>query len=506
MSRVAALVCTLAFASAGRAAEPPKTPVGLWEGPVEAGPVKVTLALAIAEKDGKLTAALTIADQGLKNHPADVVAFADGKLTAEFKTFKAKYAGTLAADGKSIKGTWTQGTDHPLNLNRVEKLTAAKRPQEPKKPYPYDDEDVAFDNPAGKNKLAGTFTKPKGAGPFPAVALISGSGPQDRDETLLGHKPFLVWADYLTRQGIAVLRYDDRGVGKSTGDYAKAVFADFVTDADAAVEYLKTRKDVDPKRIGLMGHSEGGMIAPAVAAKSAGVAFIVLLAGPGTPCEQILIDQSVLLLKAAGADEKTIEWQRKLQRRMLDLVKEGAEFDKIQAAIEDSLAAADEKLRKVLDPIIKAAVAGTQEKLTSPWLRNFVRYDPRPALAKVKCPVLAVNGEKDLQVPSRANLDGIAKALKDGGNADATVKEFAGLNHLFQKCKTGGLGEYATIEETVNPDVLAFVAGWIGKRESSAGKAATRSGSLGRALRSASRPREAGTSLTWTPCARRPCR
>jgi pimeloyl-ACP methyl ester carboxylesterase len=321
---------------------------------------------------------------------------------------------------------------------------------------------VVYDNPAAGNRLAGTLTLPRTAAPHPAVLLITGSGQQDRNEALLGHKPFLVLADYLTRRGIAVLRVDDRGVGGSTGEVAKATSADFATDVRAGVAYLKQRKDIDARRVGLIGHSEGGMIAPMVAAGSKDVAFIVLMAGTGVPGEEILYEQSALILKANGASEAAIARNRAAQEKMYAIAK-----------TEKDDAVAARKVREILRQLAASPVTGTAAKgedaaaeaqvkmILSPWFRYFLAFDPRPTLRKVRCPVLAINGEKDLQVPPKANLPAIRAALKAGGNRDHTEKELPGLNHLFQACKTGSPTEYSQIEETFNPAALQAMGDWI---------------------------------------------
>jgi uncharacterized protein len=326
-----------------------------------------------------------------------------------------------------------------------------KRPQNPVKPYPYREEEVSYSNPAAKIQLAATLTIPPGKGPFPAVLLMVGSGPHDRDESLAGHKPFLVLADYLTRKGIVVLRADKRGVGKSGGDYSKAVMTDFASDAEAGVAYLKTRAEVNPKKIGLVGHSEGGIEAPMAAVHDPDVAFVVMMAGPGVPGDEILEQQVVLIGRAAGKSQEEVEKDAAIQRDMLAVVKKDAD----DATLEKDL-------RAVMAGKVPEAMMGMQIKMvSSPWFRDFVLYDPRPTLSKVTCPLLDINGEKDLQVPPGQNLPAIRKALAAGGNKNFEVDELPGLNHLFQTAKTGGIGEYGEIEETMSPVALEKVASWI---------------------------------------------
>jgi uncharacterized protein len=338
---------------------------------------------------------------------------------------------------------------------------ALNRPQEPKKPYPYDEEEVAYENKRDGVKLAGTLTFPRGKGPFPAVLLITGSGPQDRDESLLGHKPFLVLADYLTRQGIAVLRVDDRGVGGSTGSVPNSTTENFAADVMAGVEFLRARKEIDPKQIGLIGHSEGGLIAPMVAAQNGDVAFIVLMAGAGLTGEEILYMQGAMIMKASGASAGQLAKQRATQESMFKILKE-----------EKDPAAAEKRLREEMSKSLteeekkksEQTIAAHIKLANTPWFRYYLTLDPRPALRKVKCPVLALNGENDLQVSANENLREIGAALKAGGNNDVTIARLPKLNHLFQTSETGSPNEYIKIEETIAPVALKTIGDWILKR------------------------------------------
>lgn len=410
---------------------------GIWRGTLEAG-VPLRLNVRISGGSGTMDSV----DQGDLGRKIDAVSFKDKAVRLELKSIGGVYEGAMSDDGAEIAGRWTQGgASLPLTLRRAEEPFVLKRPQEPKRPFPYEEEDVEFRN--GAHTLAGTLTRPKGPGPFPAAVLISGSGPQDRDESLMGHKPFLVLSDFLTRRGIAVLRYDDRGVGKSTGDFAAATTADFAEDARAGVDFLKERKDVG--KIGLIGHSEGGVIAPLVASTFKEVAFIVLLAGTGVPGDELLLLQTDALNRAAGLNDAQRGMARQMNQAIYKLVK-----------TEDDPKELERKLRSF--PLAPAQRKG----VLSPWFRHFVRHDPRPALRKVECPVLALIGEKDLQVPARENLAAIREALKE--NKDADGVELPGLNHLFQACATGAVAEYGRIEETFNPAALKLVGDWIEKR------------------------------------------
>ena len=350
--------------------------------------------------------------------------------------------------------TFTQlGRPLPLTLKRVRNQSELerRRPQNPVKPYPYREDDVTFTDTAANAVLVGTLTIPPGKGPFPAAVLISGSGRHDRDESLMGHKPFLVLADALTRKGILVLRYDKRGVGKSTGNYAQATTADFADDAEAGLRYLETRPEANPHRLGFIGHSEGGVIAPIVAARNRDVAFIVLLAGTGVPGAELLLAQHRLVALAAGVPPAEVERQSATEKEILELVEHTPDNAAVERQIHDKFAGKPEE-----------AQIGSQVKtMTSPWFRYFLTYDPATALRRVQCPLLALNGSLDLQVPPAENLPAIRQALQEGGNRHFELDEMPGLNHLFQHARTGAVSEYGEIEETMAPEVLDKIATWI---------------------------------------------
>lgn len=343
------------------------------------------------------------------------------------------------------------------------------RPQEPKRPYTYTEEMVRYSNSNAGLSLAATLTLPHSEGPHPVVLLIAGSGPSDRDAEILGHKPFLVLSDHLTQQGVAVLRYDKRGCGESTGNYDAATTRDLADDVLAGIDYLKTRKEIDPKRIGLIGHSEGGIIAPMVAAESKDVAFIVLMAGTGVNGEEILYSQGALLARTMGASVEAIIHQKNIQGQIFTILKE-----------EPDLSAAEKLLREVFTKEGAALsymrwIAETVEeqikRFNTNWFRYFLTYDPAIALTQVKVPVLILNGELDLQVSPKQNLPAIEKALKVAGNEDYTILELPKLNHLFQTCETGSVTEYQAIEETLAPIALSAMSEWILERTSKSGAA-----------------------------------
>lgn len=442
---------------------------GVWQGSLDLTVAKLRLVVEFKKKEGGgFSGTMDSPDQGAFDLPIDEVRIEEKTVKFTMKKLGGSYEGKLSDDGKQIDGKWSQGgLSLALVLKPGEKIGPPKRPQEPKPPFPYNAEEVSYENKEAGIKIAGTLTLPKEGGPFPAVLLITGSGPQNRDEELMGHKPFLLWADYLTRRGIAVLRVDDRGVGGTGGKPGESTIEDHAGDALAGIEYLKSRSDINPKKIGLMGHSEGGLVAPAAAVTSDDVSFIVLLAGTGVVGEEILYSQGKLIAKAAGASDEGIAQNQALQKKIFTIVKENedspAAAAKLAATITEAAATLTDEQKKVVEA--NASLAEQQLKMVlTPWFRHFLTYDPKPVLQKVKCPVLAINGENDLQVDPKLNLPPIEAALKTAGNTDYTVKELPGLNHLLQSSKTGAISEYQQIEETINPAALELVGEWLVKR------------------------------------------
>jgi uncharacterized protein len=435
---------------------------GTWMGTLDTGTIKLRVVFHILNSANGLTATMESPDQGMKSLQTSAVKRDGASLRIEADKLDGVYEGTIAADKSSIDGKWTQkGNTFPLVLKPVkdEAVLEPKRPQNPVKPYPYRDEDVTYENKIQNVTLAATFTVPQGKGPFSAVVLITGSGPQDRDETLLGHKPFLILSDYLTRHGIAVLRADDRGTAKSTGDFKTATTADFATDTEAGIAYLKTRPEVDPHKIGLIGHSEGAVIAPMIAARNPDVAFIVLMAGSGVSGDQVLVAQREAIAVASGTKPEEAAKYAAKEKEMLALI----EAEKVPTEKDD--AALEKELREKMAGDVPESQIGLQIKLlTSPWFRYFLTYDPAIALRKVTCPVLVLNGEKDKQVLPEQNLPPIRQALTQAGNKHFEVDELPGLNHLFQTANTGSPAEYAGIEETMSPVALEKINTWIAKQ------------------------------------------
>ena len=458
------------------AAQEPEVPtpagfVGNWMGTLDVGPTQLRLRFLVTEDEGGLSVAVFSLDQGNARIPNPGIAVRGATVTVSMSALGASYEGTLSAEDGNITGTLTQGgTTYPLVLKRVsEEEAEMRRPQDPVEPYTYLAEDVTYPNPDGGHTMAGTFTRPTAGGPFPAVILISGSGPQNRNEELMGHRPFLVLADHLTRRGIAVLRYDDRGVGESTGRFATATTPDFASDALAAVAYLKTRDDVNPTAIGLAGHSEGGVVAPIAATQSDDISYIVLMAGTGVNGERILYAQAALILRAGGATEEAIASNRARQERIFAVLKSEPDRERagqqIEAIIRASLeTASDEELAQagVTDSASAETVVAAQvQQVNTPWFRYFLTYEPAEMIEQVTVPVLAINGEKDLQVPWEENLREIEAALQRGGNTRYEIHSFPDLNHLFQHSETGAPSEYQAIEETWSVEVMEVIADWI---------------------------------------------
>jgi pimeloyl-ACP methyl ester carboxylesterase len=436
------------------------TAEGTWQAALDTNGMRYRLQLRIShDAHGLLNATMDSIDQGINAFRASQVTQSDSAIHLELPAIRGTYDGTLNSIRNTISGTWRQNDESTsLTFKRSDQILELRRPQTPRKPYPYREEELDFPNAQAGISLAATFTVPSGRGPFPAAILLAGSGPLDRDEADSGHRPFLVLADQLTRAGIAVLRCDKRGIGKSTGDYEAATTADFAADAASALAFLETRKDIDRRRIGMIGHSEGAIIAPMIASGSADVAWVVLLAGPATKGEETLLLQSDLITRAAGMTSDQVAKSLDFDRESYNLVR--SEMNR--AALENKLL----NLVQVsgLGPTLPPAFLQRQIHWTSsPWFRYFLDYDPVPALQKTHCPVLALTGEKDLQVPPKENLPLARKALEVAGNKDFQVVELPGLNHQFQHCYTGLPAESRAIEETFAPDALAMISAWIAK-------------------------------------------
>lgn len=441
---------------------------GSYSGPIKTpgGDLNIVFNIEMAEDGVTYTATCDSPDQGAFGIPVESVTVEGDTVTILIPAVMGKYVGTLESDAMKIVGKWHQsGMEMDCTVILGDKPSGPARPQNPEPPFPYDVEEVTFANTDAGVTLAGTLTVPRGDGPFPGVVLVHGSGPNDRDESVFGHKPFLVLADHLTRQGIAVLRYDKRGIGGSTGDITNATSADFAADAAAALAFLANHDQVAGDKTGLIGHSEGGVIVPFIAAtQPEKVAFIGLLAGPGVPGKDLITRQLEAILTMSGADKDTLKTALDQQKTMFDIVlgepdpdkatvKLDAEMEKRHAALTDT--------EKKMPGMSLEAMKQSAQQVNSPWFRYFIAKDPREDLRNVRCPVLAVWGGKDCQVVPEQNRPEVEKALQAAQNKAVTVKTFPGVNHLFQTAETGLPGEYAQIEETMSPDVLNFISDWI---------------------------------------------
>lgn len=435
---------------------------GSWTGLIDVQGSKLPLIFNFTKTDKGYTATMDSPNQGAKGLALNDVTFTDQNLSLSFAAANIRYTGKWNSDNE-IAGTFEQGNfSTPLTLTKG--VVEIKRSQEPAKPYPYHSENVQFVNKKENISLAGTLSLPKKEGKFPAVILISGSGQQNRDSELLGHKPFLIISDYLTRNGIAVLRYDDRGVGESKGDPTLSTSADFAEDAKAAIEYLRSRKEINTKEIGIIGHSEGGMIAPMIASTDKNIAFIVLLAGPGVAGDVLLVDQNYEVGKLSGMSDAELEDAKVTNQTIYNLLKSEGDVASVKAKLTAYFQSNVDKMPEAERPPVAEIEKALKEEvdgIVTPWLRYFISYNPKENLQKVKCPVLVLNGEEDIQVPAKINTSGITEALKTGGNKKVTMQIFPNLNHLFQRCTTCKVEEYSLLDETFSPEVLKTMGDWI---------------------------------------------
>jgi uncharacterized protein len=444
-------LASFAVASTSAPAQEPAGPARLegdWTGQLNTGAYKLRLVLHVHTRDGATVATLDSPDQGAKDVPVTLTV--EGAHVRFAPSSGSPFEGDLSADAASLDG---KIAGLPLQLARLAPgavIESLRRPQTPVKPYPYREEEVSYRSKAPSVQIAGTLTVPPGKGPFPAVLLIAGSGPNTRDEKVFEHAIFLVLADQLTRQGIAVLRSDKRGIGKSTGDFASATSADFAADAEGGVAYLAGRPEIDAARLGLIGHSEGGIVAPLVAQDDPRVKFVVLMAGPAVRGDEVIMSQARAIAAASGAPDAAVAAGQTLERRLLDAT----------MSAPDGAAARDALL-----PLLKSAGAsgeaaeGQAAAMASPWYRYFLAYDPAPTLRSLRIPVLALIGSKDLQVLPDVNLPALRAAL--AANPRAQVMALEGLNHLFQTASTGVPAEYVQIEETISPRALDVITHWI---------------------------------------------
>jgi pimeloyl-ACP methyl ester carboxylesterase len=447
------------------AAPPAATPsavsaAGHWEGSVAAAGQNIITRVDLAVEGDTLEGTVDFPQQNALSLPLEKASQQGNQVHFEALPAPrtAVFDGQMAGADK-IEGTFSQaGFTGTFTLTRKEAATPEA--------VPYREEEVKFSN--GDVALAGTLTLPQETGTYPAVVLITGSGPENRDEEIFGFKIFRVLADHLTRNGIAVLRYDDRGVGGSSAGTDADTSETYAGDVAAAVQYLKGRPDIDPKQIGLLGHSEGGIIAPMVAVRSPDVAFVILMSGPGVPGSRIIEEQARLINQASGLSPAEVKEKADLQKRVIDAALTGQGWDAVRADLlaefKTAAAAMPEDQRKALGDIDTWAAKSVDAQISAlqgPWMQFFLAHDPAPVLEQVKAPVLALFGGLDLQVPAEENRAAIVKALESGGNKDVTVKVFPDANHLFQKAVTGSPTEYATLKPEFVPGFLDTISDWI---------------------------------------------
>lgn len=445
-------------------------PVGTWYGSLKIEGMELPIIFHITKTGSVYSTTMDSPDQGAMGVPTTKTTLEDNMLTIEASTMGMKYTGVHMPDSNKINGIFQQGPNRkPLMLmkgmNQASIIKPTPRPQDPKT-FPYKQEDITFTNPKGDISLAGTLTLPTDGKASKIVILISGSGPQDRNEEIPGinHRTFLVLSDELTRQGIAVLRYDDRGVGKSTGIFQMATSADFADDAEAAVKYILSRPDLKNMKIGLIGHSEGGMIAPMVATRNPNVKFIVSLAGPGIPIYQLYAQQLEEAMRLLGMPATEVAQKTAMNLKIFATMRDVKDLPMDQAITEIESVFRKELNAQTYKPdsaTIEAVINQTINGYKTPWFKYFIGFDPTIYLTKLTCPVLAINGTLDYQVAAKENLEGFKLGLEKAGNKNFEIVPMEGLNHLFQKATTGAGTEYVTIEETINPAVLQKVSSWI---------------------------------------------
>ncbi len=441
--------------------------IGNWEGKLLTQSGDVRVVFNITEEIGKYSITFDIPDRSVTKIPVSIIKLEDDFFQFEVPLIKAYYEGVFDNEENYLNGTWHQNERSlPLILSKIKVSEKLNRPQTPQPPFPYKEVEVSYENKKDGIILSGTLTIPENNEPFPAVILITGSGPQDRDETIFGHKPFWVIADYLTRRGIAVLRVDDRGIGGSTGDFSEATTLDFSEDVLSGVNFLLSRNDIDKTKIGLIGHSEGGLIAPMVAAESDNIAFIIMLAGPALPGDEILLLQAELIAKTHSIPENIIIKSIGLNRMLYDVVKISTDVSDMKVRLRETITVFISHLNeeeKKIQMFSEEYLLSQIKILTSPWLSFFLKHDPKPFLENISCPVLAIYGEKDIQVPPKENIIALEEIISNSRaqNQYIEILEIDGVNHLFQRAETGSPDEYGLIEETFSQDVLRIMGDWI---------------------------------------------
>jgi pimeloyl-ACP methyl ester carboxylesterase len=448
-----------------------KNIAGIWEGKLAVGATSLRIVLHIKNDSAGYSATMDSPDQGAKNIKTSGAVLRGDSLIVSVPAIGGKLSGLLQNDS-TFTGEWFQGTSVPLNLKKVAAASTVNRPQTPKPPFAYISEDVIYYNKDKSIQYGATLTMPKDAGPFPAMILITGSGQQNRDEELFGHKLFLVLADYITKKGYAVLRVDDRGVGQTTGDVKNATSKDFAGDVQMGLNYLKTRQEVDKTKLGLLGHSEGGMIAQIVAAERKNIDFVISLAGPGQKIIDLMAEQNAAILKSSGVSAQAADNYKPFYVALLSAVA-NAPTDTVAKRLASRLtnawlATTPATIKNELFPEQSEAgrnafIDGQVKLVRSPWFNYFIKYNPAPFIQKMRAKVLVLNGEKDIQVVPKQNLAAWKKWLQKSSVKKYDVIELKGLNHLFQHCTGCTVAEYGTLEETIAPEAMEVIGDWLKK-------------------------------------------
>lgn len=448
-----------------------KNIAGIWEGKLSFNGTSLRLVLHIQKDSSGYSATMDSPDQGAKDIKTNGAVLRGDSLFVEVPAIGGKISGLLQNDS-TFTGQWFQGASLPLNLKKIAAPSTPERPQEPKPPFAYVSEDVLYFNKDKSIQYGATLTMPKGEGPFPAMIFITGSGQQNRNEELFGHKPFLLLADYLTKKGYAVLRVDDRGIGQTTGDVKNATSKDFAGDVQVGLDYLKTRKEIDKTKLGMLGHSEGGMIAQIAAADRKDIDFIISLAGPGQKIIDLMADQNAAILKSGGISAKAAENYKPFYIQLLSVIANAstdtAAKEMATQLTDKWMAITPAGIKGELFPAAseagkKAFLDGQVKLVRSPWFHYFITYDPGPYIQKMRAKVLVINGEKDIQVAPKQNLAAWKTFLQKSGSKKYDVIEIKGVNHLFQHCNSCTVSEYGTLEETFAPEAMEVIGDWLKK-------------------------------------------
>jgi uncharacterized protein len=445
---------------------------GTWSGTLSGG-VDLRVVFNISQNEnGSYTSTSDSPDQGVFGIKCDTTIIESGNIEIRMSGLNAFYKGKMVNDS-TIAGSFSQGMELPLSLKKITAITPPKknRPQTPEPPFSYKSQEIIFTGKKTGLDYGATITIPNGKGPFPAAILITGSGPQNRDEEVFEHKPFAVLADHLTKRGFIVLRMDDRGVGKTTGNFGQSTSADFANDIAEAIEFLKTRSEADKKKIGLIGHSEGGLIAPMLASSRKDIDFIVLLAAPGVPVMDLMLKQNSEILKSEGISNAAVGIYLPLYKNLVNAIiaqtDSAAEMTAAKNVVETWINKSDKTLVNELglssQKGVETFTRNMVSAISSPWYKYFMQFDPQPYLEKLKVKVLALNGDKDIQVVSGQNLPGIESALKKSGTKHYSIQEIKGQNHLFQSCKKCNTNEYGELEESFSPVTLLLISDWLEK-------------------------------------------